>query len=118
MEVQELNIIISLIQFQNILACFAWVFFRANTLSDSINIFKKILQFKGSLFIDYQSFLYGFTAIAFLLIAEYHAEKSHKKNAVLKPNHTLKEQLSYALLGAIIILFGVFDGGQFIYFQF
>jgi len=101
-----------------VLACFAWIFFRANSLDDAYMITKKVLMFNGNLFFDYTSFVYGFIAIAFLLLAEYYAETNKMHNIPFKTNNHIKEHFAYAFFGAVIILFGVFDGGQFIYFQF
>jgi len=100
------------------LACIAWIFFRANSVQDGFNIVTKIVQFKGSLFLDKPVITYSLFAIAMLFAIEFMQEKKHNRVLPFKTNHWLKEHLAYASLVILIILLGVFDGGQFIYFQF
>ena len=101
-----------------ILACFAWIFFRANTTADAFHILKSILSFNGSLFIDKTALTYGFIAIAMLLLIEIRQEFQHKSYLPFKTNHWLQEHLAYGMMAFLILALGVFDGGQFIYFQF
>ena len=102
-----------------ILSCFAWVFFRANSSTDAFIIFDKIFNFKGPLYIgEIQHLLLGVFAILLLLIFEFFQEYKTKILLPFKIYSLLKEELAYASLVIIILLFGVFDGGQFIYFQF
>ena len=55
-----------------VLACFAWIFFRANTVSEACLIIKKIAAFKGPVFYEDLSTLgYSFLGIIFLLIVEF-----------------------------------------------
>jgi len=101
------------------LTCFAWIFFRANTVHDAFTVIKKIVTFKGPLFVENPSSLaYSFFAIVFLLIAESKREYFHGKFSLFNNSHRLVRYLSYAILVLLILLIGVFDGGQFIYFQF
>jgi alginate O-acetyltransferase complex protein AlgI len=102
-----------------VLACFAWVFFRANTTHDAFLITKKIIFFKGNVYIGaWQQFTYGILGIIFLLLLEYSWEHDHSRILPFRTNHWFKEQLAYSTLIILILLVGVFDGGQFIYFQF
>jgi alginate O-acetyltransferase complex protein AlgI len=102
-----------------ILVCFSWIFFRANSTSEAFIISKSIFQFNGPLFIgEWQQLLYGFQAIALLLLIEFRKEFYHPDPLPFRSKHWLKEQLAYATLIILILLVGVFDGGQFIYFQF
>jgi D-alanyl-lipoteichoic acid acyltransferase DltB (MBOAT superfamily) len=101
------------------LSCFAWIFFRANNLPDALLIIKKIFSFSGSLFIgNKQQLLYCVSGIVFLIIAEFRCEYFRLGALPIKTNHWLTEQIAYACIIVLILLFGVFDGGQFIYFQF
>lgn len=101
------------------LTCFAWIFFRANTVHDAFTVIRKILTFKGPLFVENPSSLaYSFLAIALLLIAESKREYYHGKFSLFNNSHWLVRQVSYAVLILLILLTGIFDGGQFIYFQF
>jgi alginate O-acetyltransferase complex protein AlgI len=102
-----------------LLACFAWIFFRANNLKDALLIIKKIFLFSGTLFIgNKQQLFYCLSGIAFLIIAEIRCEYFGLGALPVKTDHWLKEQFAYACVIVLILLFGVFDGGQFIYFQF
>jgi len=102
-----------------ILACFAWIFFRANNSHDAFLIVKKIFKFNGALYIgEVQQFSYCILAILFLLIIEFRQEFFINSALPYKSNHWLKEQFAYALLIIFILMLGVFDSRQFIYFQF
>jgi alginate O-acetyltransferase complex protein AlgI len=102
-----------------VLACFAWIFFRASTTNDAIYILKSIISFKGPLFIgEWQQLFYGLAAIFFLLIIEYRREYHGHNTLPFKKMHWLQEQFAYGILIFLTLLVGVFDGSQFIYFQF
>ncbi|MBS1773850.1 MAG: MBOAT family protein [Bacteroidetes bacterium] len=102
------------------LVCLAWVFFRANNVHDGMLIVQNILTFKsGSLFIGFAAgFAYAVLLIIFLMIAEVNYEYFDNKLSLIYSNHTYKRLAGYAMLIIIILLIGVFNGGQFIYFQF
>jgi alginate O-acetyltransferase complex protein AlgI len=102
-----------------ILACFAWIFFRANTVSDAFGIIGKIISFNGPLFVDDGSVMvYNFMGILFLLIVEAKKEYYQGSFSFFNNEKWIVRNLSYAFIVILILLFGVFDGGQFIYFQF
>jgi len=102
-----------------ILASFAWIFFRANSVADAFLIIKQIALFRGPVFIgEWQQILYGIFGIAFLLLIEIRREYFISSHLPFVTNHWFKEQLAYATLIILILMIGVFDGGQFIYFQF
>ena len=103
------------------LSCFAWIFFRANTVSDSFIIVKRIFTARGSLFFDKadpSSFIFSFLGIFILLLIESKKEFYKGSISFFSNKNWLVKNLSYALLIVLILLIGVFDGGQFIYFQF
>lgn len=102
-----------------ILVCFAWVFFRANNLNEALSIIKSIATFKGPLFIENPSkMIYSLAGVAFLLATDYKREYYKGAITFFDNKNWLVRNMSYASLVIIILLFGVFDGGQFIYFQF
>jgi D-alanyl-lipoteichoic acid acyltransferase DltB (MBOAT superfamily) len=103
------------------LSCFAWIFFRANNFNDSILIIKKIFTFSGSLFYDKadpSSLIYSFLGIFILALIEIKREYYSESFSFLNNKNWVLRNLSYAALIIIILLIGVFDSGQFIYFQF
>jgi hypothetical protein len=59
---------------------------------------------------------YGVVAIAILFVAEYIVE--YKKVEISDKNMLKVYSVSSVLLISLILSLGVFDGGQFIYFQF
>ena len=102
-----------------ILVTFAWIFFRANNVRDAFTIIKKISAFNGSIFIENPSIMiYSFISIFLLLFVELKREYYKGDFSFFNNKTWIVRNLSYALLIIIILLIGVFDGGQFIYFQF
>lgn len=102
------------------LCCFAWIFFRANSISDSFFIIEKIFTDRGPLFIqsDPSPVIYSFLGVGMLLFVEAKWEYYKGSFSFCHNNHWLIRNLSYAFLIIVMLLMGVFDGGQFIYFQF
>lgn len=101
-----------------LLASFAWIFFRANNTQDAFMIVYKILAMKGSLYVDLTTMFYSVSGLAFLVFIEYQREHDHHEGLPFKTNHWFTEQLAYGMLVIAILMVGVFDGSQFIYFQF
>jgi alginate O-acetyltransferase complex protein AlgI len=101
------------------LVCFAWIFFRANSTADAFLIVRSIFKFDGTLYIGAtQQFFYCIAAIIFLLLMEVRQNYFILSDLPFKTNHWFKEHIAYAVLVILILMLGVFDGGQFIYFQF
>jgi len=102
-----------------LLICFSFIFFRANSMSDALLIVERIFSFSGPVFIgDFQQFFYCLAAIFVLLFIEVRQHFYIQTHLPFKPGHWFKEQVAYAALIIVILMLGVFDGGQFIYFQF
>lgn len=103
-----------------ILVAFAWIFFRANTVQDALLITNNILTFKsGGLFIgEPAGFLYSIFWILFLILTEYIQENHSERFKVFNNSNVVIRYAGYATLVCLILLFGVFNGAQFIYFQF
>ena len=102
-----------------LLACFAWIFFRANNIHDAFTIIKKIFTFKGPVYSETASMMvYSIMGILFLFLVEF-KKQYHNDLFTLSENKSgLIQKFYYAFLIIAILLIGVFDGGQFIYFQF
>jgi D-alanyl-lipoteichoic acid acyltransferase DltB (MBOAT superfamily) len=95
---------------------FLWIFFRANDISDAFLIVRKIFVNHGAVFIDQMTFVCGIASLAILLVKEFSEEFIR-----IKCSGTIHRCCSYVLyifMISYILLFGVLDGGQFIYFQF
>lgn len=106
----------------NLAILISWVFFRANTLSDALLMIKKsILDFssfdlKQLLQIDFNNFIFTLLFISLFFAVELMEEK-HKKYWYQILNGKVK-LLSISLICLGIAFFGIFDGLDFIYFQF
>ena len=100
------------------LTTFAWIFFRVESISDSFLVIKKLIFFKGDLFLGNKpSFAYSLIAISILFILELRQETSPSFKNMRMNNYPLTISL-YCFFLLMILLIGSFDGGQFIYFQF
>ncbi|MFM2385396.1 MAG: hypothetical protein RL660_153 [Bacteroidota bacterium] len=102
------------------LVVLTWVFFRAHSVEKAKILLANIFTWKkGSLFIGNASYLaYGCVLIAFVMLADINTEKWHNKYSLIYSRHQSLRWLGYLVLILAIILIGVFNGGQFIYFQF
>ncbi|HLO59608.1 MAG TPA: MBOAT family O-acyltransferase [Bacteroidales bacterium] len=101
------------------LTCFAWIFFRASSFDQALLIIKKIALFKGPFFIGTLSyFIYSVFGIVFLVLIEMKKEYLKEKLLFFHNENMWVRKVSYSLIILLILLIGVFDGGQFIYFQF
>jgi D-alanyl-lipoteichoic acid acyltransferase DltB (MBOAT superfamily) len=95
------------------------IFGRAANISDALMVYKKIFTVSGPLFSEgYEHIIYGVSGIIFLLIIEFNQEFFVKNHLPSTAKHWLIEQMVYIFLIIIILLVGVLDGGQFIYFKF
>ncbi len=102
-----------------ILISFTWIFFRANSFKDAITVIKRMAIAPGDLFIgDKSSFVYSIFAVCLLLIKDAFDEFYPDKKMFFTSEYRSVRYLSYTIIITTILLLGVFDGGQFIYFQF
>lgn len=98
---------------------FSSIFFRADTVDQAFGIIKKMLTFKGPLFLDSASaMIFMFLGIIYLTVYEFKKEFYDNRFTLTSNKHWLVRNGYYCFLIFIIILSGVFDGGEFIYFQF
>ncbi|HVS91826.1 MAG TPA: MBOAT family O-acyltransferase [Mucilaginibacter sp.] len=119
MYLKNLNKLLSIL-FTFVLITFSWIFFRANSLQDALNIIHKIVFERGKLFVGgYRDLTYSGFFLAILLITEFFQEYRLFNGFSLYNNkNALVRHLTYYCLIIAILLFGVFDSSQFIYFQF
>lgn len=97
--------------------CFAWIFFRANSIGDAFIIVKKIFTDWGPLFTQYNVFLYGMAATS-LLVAKDVKDSLGIKISLMHSKYALVRFASVLFLISYIFLFGALSSGSFIYFQF
>ena len=103
-----------------LLACFAWIFFRANNTSDAFLIIRKIWSMDGPLFVDWSSSTVPYALLGILILLGVEIKNEYYKGSISFMNHpiALVRYAAYTFIFLTILLIGVFDGGQFIYFQF
>jgi alginate O-acetyltransferase complex protein AlgI len=110
------------------LVTIAWVFFRAANVSSAIYVIKRIITgmpeiihniLHGHLNIEYNRFqlLFSFFFI-FLLEGVHVLQKKWNFNERIRKSHGLIRWSVYFSLILCILLFGIFNHSQFIYFQF
>lgn len=106
--------------FTFVLVSLAWVFFRAATVSDAFSMIHAMLVLKpGGFFLGNPSaFVFSIFGIFTLLCIEFKQELFPSSFSLFYNHSKLIRHASYAIMLLLVILFGVFDGGQFIYFQF
>lgn len=101
-----------------LLVSFSWIFFRADTTHDAISIIKSISSLNGPLFIVRRTLIFSMIGLSILFFVDAKREFSLFGNLTHSPKNGIIEHIKYVALILIILLIGVFDGGQFIYFQF
>lgn len=96
-----------------------WVFFRANSVSDAMRILGKIFDFStwSFHFGDKGNLIYSAMAVLVLFLNDYITEY-RPQASLLNHKKTWVRYASICLIIIYIITLGVFDGSQFIYFQF
>lgn len=93
------------------------LFFRANSISDAFYGIKSLFtNFQGLNLLDKQQLFYGLIGVIILVFFEYLIE--YKKININDKNYIKLYSLASIGLISLILSFGIFDGGQFIYFQF
>lgn len=101
-----------------VLMTIAWVFFKSNTIADAGYAVKTMLIPTGKLYVPQMSImLYCLLGVFVLVLSDILWEKKGK-HPFLESNCIAVRFASYLGFAMLILLLGVFDGGQFIYFQF
>lgn len=100
------------------LVSFAWIFFRANTIADAITVIRSMANIDCDFFVDTVTLFYGFTGVAVLMLMDMYGENKGDDNVLQNSVLNLPVTILFSLLFLIILFIGVFNGGQFIYFQF
>jgi D-alanyl-lipoteichoic acid acyltransferase DltB (MBOAT superfamily) len=102
-----------------ILVTFAYIFFRANSFEDVVTIIKKISTPEGKIYYEgFEDIAYSLFGIVLLIFIELKSKYFPGQITFLYNRNWLIRSLAYAGTVIVILLIGVFDGGQFIYFQF
>ena len=99
------------------LVCLAWILFRANNLQDAVTVFVGIFTKMGMPTPEYAMLMSIAMALSILLLKEMKDEYGWNIH-ISDSKFWLVRHLYLVFITAYILLFGVLDGGQFIYFQF
>jgi alginate O-acetyltransferase complex protein AlgI len=102
-----------------LLVCVSWVLFRADSVPSAAHVLGKMALPHGRLYIPSSAnFIYALAGVALLVLAEFNEEFGPIKGPVLESEHVVVRYAASLSLVLLILVVGVFDGGQFIYFQF
>lgn len=96
----------------------AWIFFRAATINDALTIITKIFTNFGRPFFDITTLAYGFVFLLVVFVKDLIDEYLPGKFLLFNNKKAVIRWASYVVVIAVVLLFGVLDGGSFIYFQF
>ncbi len=106
------------------MVCLAWVFFRADNLQHAIQILSKIFDFDlgnilyASVF-EQSDFIISLLAVSILIGLQINLEKKNLSLDGFLNNLKMGARWAcYYFIVLFILIFGVFDKTQFIYFQF
>jgi D-alanyl-lipoteichoic acid acyltransferase DltB (MBOAT superfamily) len=106
-----------------LLASFAWIFFRSQSIREAFVVIKRIFnpntpQIINGEFEQHSVLVYSLAGICTVMTVDILAEFFPKQRTILHNRRSWIRTAATVSLLIVIILFGVFDGGQFIYFQF
>ena len=91
----------------------AWVFFRADSLSDAVTVLTGICLRPGVPKLNLADWMAAGVALLILFAKEWRDERGKSVQRT-----RLSEHVRLALMCAYLLLLGVLNGDQFIYFQF
>lgn len=95
---------------------FAWIFFRLPDINEVFIVIVKIFTERGRLFIEPTVFL-AIASLAIMVVKDVF-DQFGARLRLFNSKYAVVRYLSIALLIGYILLLGVLEGGQFIYFQF
>lgn len=95
------------------------VFSRVSNVEEAMSVYFKIFTDWGALFIGGpKNFMYIILGLGILLLKDFMDEFMPTKFLFFENKNKVIRLMAYSSIIILILLFGVFDGGQFIYFQF
>lgn len=102
-----------------ILFAISQVFARASSFPDAMLVFSKIVSGGGALFIGVPSiFIFGLLGIALMMLSDFREEYLPGRFLLFDHKYKPVRIAAYSITIILILMIGVFDGGEFIYFQF
>lgn len=100
-----------------VLVNMAWVFFRAGSIEDAFMAISKMFTQPGVPFLSPMAMIFGAMSIAILFVKDF-ADEFRPGWKLMSSNNKVVSTVTCALLAIYVVLFGVLDSSQFIYFQF
>ena len=97
---------------------FSLIIFQSATINDAIVIIKRIFSDGGELFLFPSAALFMIIGCTIMIIYDLQEEYNIWQFSLFSNKRWIVRELSYVFLLIYILLAGVFDGGQFIYFSF
>jgi D-alanyl-lipoteichoic acid acyltransferase DltB (MBOAT superfamily) len=97
-----------------------FIFFRAANFTDASYMVKSIFTLKpGGIYKGEPPTAFGYSifALVFLILVE-HVQEYYPNLKIIRNNNVIVRYTGYVLLLLLLLSIGVFNGGQFIYFQF
>ena len=92
---------------------------RSPCMGDALEVFRRICTLPGALFIGTPTtMIFGLIGTLILILKDGRDEFFPERFLMFENRHKAIRTASYAGACTLILLAGVFDGGQFIYFQF
>lgn len=101
-----------------LLVALGLILFRSATIHEAGVIISRITSQWGSLFIDHTTLINGMFCMFILFCCDFKDEFYSKSNFTVKFLQPYRQELCISAYILLILIFGVFDGNQFIYFQF
>lgn len=95
---------------------FAWVFFRLPSAEQAFEVISKIFTARGAIYNEPTLYL-ALMSLSILIIKDT-CDQFNIGISFFNSKNVLMRYLSVAFIICFILLFGVLEGGQFIYFQF
>ena len=99
-----------------VIVSFAWIFFRMPNVGQAFSVIRKIFMNYGELYIDPTLYL-GLASLMILVVKDAF-DQANLNIKLFQSRFTAVRFMSLAFIISFILLFGVLEGGQFIYFQF
>jgi alginate O-acetyltransferase complex protein AlgI len=95
------------------------IFGRAETINEAIAIYRRIFSNAGKLFIGSPAILiYSILGLLIILFKDFTDEFTPSSFLLFENKNKVIRILAYSSVIILVLLIGVFDGGQFIYFKF
>lgn len=122
-EIKENNYIFIILKIfiVNILVCFTWIFFRADSFEYALSIISNIVDFDGLSILNVPSkflVLKALILILCLFIIEIYNEFFYNKKHNMIINSFSSKILRASFILLLILVMGTFNGNSFVYFQF